>query len=351
MEYTLRRKGQRNFEIFWPEKVLVKGQWETKYQSISTGTKDETEARLFYDNFLNGLNSEQIGVCTHISQVLHEYTKELVARGTTNKNLERHHSIVKQLLIHMGDLEIPTITNRKTVEYIRNRKVKASTASRELSLLHAALMFCRKVELIDWNPVQFENVKSGVRDRYLSREEIAALLESSDSYHLSLWLNIALSTAARSGAILGLHKDRVSMDDNILDFRDPTITGKKKPRPVIPMPTQLRPHIADAINRSKSGYLVEKKGEPLRSIYPCFMKAVKKAGLSTDVTPHIMRHTCAVHMVKDGVEIYEVSKYLAHTSIEITQKHYAKFHPNFMKKSSEVGSSLIEAPKFSVVQG
>lgn len=351
MEYTLRKKGERNFEIFWPERILVEGKWKTNYQSISTGTKDEAEARLFYDNFLKGLSSEQIGACTRMSQVLHEYTKELVARGTTKKNLYRHRSIVRQLLTHMGDLEIPTITNRKSVEYIRNRKVAASTASRELSLLHAALMFCRKVELIDWNPVQFENVKSGVRDRYCSREEIAALLEAADSYHLTLWLNIALSTAARSGAILSLHKDRVSMDDNILDFRDPTIVGKHKPRPVIPMPTKLRPHLADAINRSKSGYLVEKNGKPLTSIYPCFMEAVKKAGLSADVTPHIMRHTCAVHMVKDGVEIYEVSKYLAHTSIEITQKHYAKFHPDFMKKSSEVGSSLIESPKFSVVQG
>jgi integrase len=289
-----------------------------------------------------------------MSQVLHEYTKELVARGSTSKNLERHHSIVRQLLKHMGDLEIQTITNRKSVEYIRNREgmgVKGSTASRELTVLHAALMFCRKVELIDWNPVQFENIKSGVRDRYLSREEIAALLESSNSYHLSLWLNIALSTAARSGAILGLHKDRVRMDDNIIDFRDPTIKGRQKPRPVIPMPTKLRPHLADAINRSRSGYLVEKNGKPLISIYPDFMKAAERAGLSADVTPHIMRHTCAVHMVKNGVEIYEVSKYLAHTSIEITQKHYAKFDPKFMEKSSKVGSSLIESPKFSVVQG
>ena len=282
--------------------------------------------------------------------MLNEYTNELIARGTWGRNLARHNSIVKQLLTYMGDLEISTITNRKTVEYIRNRKVKGSTASRELNVLHAALMFCRKVELIDWNPVQFENVNSGVRDRYLSRDEIAALLESSDSYHLSLWLNIALSTAARSGAILGLHKDRTRMDDNIIDFRDPTIKGRQKPRPVIRMPAKLRPHLADAINRSKSGYLVEKNGKPLISIYPDFMKAAERAGLSADVTPHIMRHTCAVHMVKNGVEIYEVSKYLAHTSIEITQKHYAKFDPKFMEKSSEVGSSLIEVPKFSVVQ-
>ena len=74
MEYTLRRKGQRNFEIFWPERILVEGKWKTNYQSISTGTKDEAEARLFYDNFLKGLSSEQIGACTRMSQVLHEYT-------------------------------------------------------------------------------------------------------------------------------------------------------------------------------------------------------------------------------------------------------------------------------------
>ena len=50
-----------------------------------------------------------------------------------------------------------------------------------------------------------------------------------------------------------------------------------------------------------------------------------------------MRHTCAVHMVKNGVPIYEVSRYLGHKTVAITQSNYAKFAPDFMEKSSEVG--------------
>ena len=34
-----------------------------------------------------------------------------------------------------------------------------------------------------------------------------------------------------------------------------------------------------------------------------------------------LRHTCAVHMVKNGVPIYEVSKYLGHESVQTTETH------------------------------
>ena len=69
---------------------------------------------------------------------------------------------------------------------------------------------------------------------------------------------IALSTAARSGAILGLKCDKVNFADSIIDFRDESIEGKHKPRSVIKMPEALRPYLEDAVSKSVSGYVVEK---------------------------------------------------------------------------------------------
>lgn len=276
-----------------------------------------------------------------VFKVLDEYTRELVARKTSTKNLQRHHSAVRILTRHIGDLEHYELTKKNIRDYIRNRDVKPQTASRELDVLSSALNFCNNERIIDWSIFKFEKYKSPARATFLSRKDIDALLSECHEYHLRVWMLIALSTAARSGAILGLKCDKVNFVDSIIDFRDESIEGKHKPRSVIKMPEALRPYLEDAVSKSVSGYVVEKDGKPVKSIYYDCIRAAQRAGLK-NVSPHTMRHTCAVHMVKNDVPIYEVSKYLGHKSIEITQKHYAKFSPDFMKKSSNVGSMLIQ---------
>jgi integrase len=275
-----------------------------------------------------------------VSEVLHEYTKELMHRKTSPNNMMKHHSVVRTILNYMGDISHERVNRVSVREYMNNRRVKPQTASREMAVLRAALHFCSDEELIDWKPFKFDVVKAKPRERFLSQEEIASLLSNCNG-HLKLWTMIALSTAARSGAILGLKCDRVNFNDNIIDFRNVDVEGRQKPRSVIRMPEQLRPHLEGAVSKSVSGYVIEKNGQPLTSIYKEFKSAGARAGLQ-DVSPHTLRHTCAVHMVKNGVPIYEVSKYLGHESVQTTETHYAKFAPDFMQKSSAIGSMLIQ---------
>lgn len=275
-----------------------------------------------------------------ISQVLDRYTRELQERRTSFRNLQRHNSTVKVLIENMGDVRFDALDWSVTRNYIRNRRAKPQTAARELHVLRAALHFCRKVGEIEWTPFIFDDAKPPARERWLTLNEIGRLLDACEDDFVKLWTRIALSTAARAEAILSLTTDRVHFEENIIDFRDPTIMGKHKPRSVIKMPSSLRPHLEEASRNSQSGYIVERNGKRVREIYSHFKKVAVSAGLD-DVTPHIMRHTCAVHMVKNGVPIYEVSRYLGHKTVAITQSNYAKFAPDFMEKSSEVGSSLI----------
>ena len=46
-------------------------------------------------------------------------------------------------------------------------------------------------------------------------------------------------------------------------------------------------------------------------------------------------------MAKHGVPIKEISKYLGHSSITITERVYAKYYPEFMKESVSVMGNLI----------
>jgi len=343
MEYKLKepRGDRRHWEIYWTEKVHRGGKWVVVPRRYSTGQEDEEKAKQVFSGWVTGQSDEfDLDLISTLSEVIQEYTKELISRKTTKRNMTRHYSIVKQLTNYFGNRKISSFCKQDVRNYIRSRPVLPQSASRELGVLNAALNFCHEEELIDWTPFKMKLVKSGVRDRFLTLSEIKVLLESCNEWFVQVWTTIALATAARSEAILQLTESNINFSDNIINFNNPSIEGKHKPRSIIRMPSALKPILKEAVSKSSSGFLVEKDGKPVQTIYRHFQKAVKKSGLK-DVNPHCLRHTCAVQMAKNGVPILEISNYLGHTNTATTQNHYARFQPEFMTKSSEVGSNII----------
>lgn len=50
-----------------------------------------------------------------------------------------------------------------------------------------------------------------------------------------------------------------------------------------------------------------------------FRAAAKRAGITKKITPHILRHCFATHLVESGVDISIVKEFLGHSSIQTTQ--------------------------------
>ena len=59
-----------------------------------------------------------------------------------------------------------------------------------------------------------------------------------------------------------------------------------------------------------------------------FRKLAKLAGIKTKV--HDLRRTCGAWLIQSGVDIYQVSKYLRHSSVVVTEKHYIDILPSDM---------------------
>ncbi len=106
-----------------------------------------------------------------------------------------------------------------------------------------------------------------------------------------------------------------------------------KGRAIVPMLRTARAALLEARQGSLSDYVIEWAGKPVRSVKRGLAAAAKRAGLAK-VTPHMLRHSAAVHMAEDGVSMDEIAQYLGHSNVTVTRNTYARYSPDHLRKAA-----------------
>jgi integrase len=140
--------------------------------------------------------------------------------------------------------------------------------------------------------------------------------------NLFLWL--ALHTAARRTAIQELRWDQVDFDIDVIHYLPDGAVQSRKRKASVPISETLKPVLEEAWRRrlSDTSLVIGSGGkinEPLRLV-------AEKAGVA-GVTPHVMRHTAATIMARNGVSIWVIAQVLGNT-VEQVEKVYAKWTPD-----------------------
>lgn len=334
--YRLRRFPNGYWRICWTQGRVT--------HSRSTRCRDEAGAKLELQRWLEARRPKPRSYS--VTMALADYLDDRRGEVAAHARLQHAAKPVRRLL---GRLKVAELTPAVARRYARARRAEGigdGTIGRELAALRAALRLAKGEGRIRDVPMLPLPERPPPRDRWLQRADAERLLAAAALAHIRLFILLALHTAARCGAILGLRWRQVDLDALLIDFRAPGRKATAKGRAVVPINGTLRTALLTAretilalcLTKGRSANIndapvIAWRGRPLRCVARGVAAACRRAAIE-GVTPHIFRHTAATWMAQAGVPIERIAQYLGHTNPAITAKVYAKHRPDWLRDAA-----------------
>ena len=274
---------------------------------------------------------------------------------------------VERLAEYWGDKFVAAVSQETCNDYVAWRcaqkdkratkslghTIAPSTAKRELVTLSAALNWCWRNKKLNTPVVVTLPSVPEHRERYLKRNEVAALLLAALGFnrdgtrnkfrinrHLARFILIGLYTGTRHDAMLRLQwmpnttGGWFDLEAGILYRRPQDAIETNKRRTPAPIPARLMPHLR-RWRRLSTQYVVEYDGKPIASqLRRAWTSARELAGLRADVTPHTLKHTCATLMLQNGVSTWTVAGLLG-TSEAVICKVYGHHAVEHLRSAAD----------------
>jgi len=247
--------------------------------------------------------------------------------------------------------DVDRLVLRRYLLWMRKEGYVEASMARKLSELRSFCRYLLQEGLLDRNPVDaVSSPKVPKRlPRYLKMEEVEALLRATDlstpqGQRDRAILELLYAAGIRLSELVDLNLGNLSLDTGQM-----VVWGKGgKERVVLlgePAVRALRAYISDGRTKllrkkATNALFLNRFGGRLsrRSIGLILDKYSKLAGLWTKVTPHLLRHTFATHMLEGGANLRVVQELLGHAQPTTTEIYthvtpsrlrevYLKSHP------------------------
>lgn len=228
------------------------------------------------------------------------------------------------------------------LQYLHDMNKKSSTISRNLAsirLFYQFLLRNNKVKADPTEGIQSPKIEKRVPS-ILTSQEVSLLLDQPKSIDLKgirdkAMLEFAYATGMRVTEIISLNIEDVNMEEGYVTCK----TGSKQRN--IPLGKlslkALQEYIEDARPilikaESEKALFVNINGKRLTR--QGFWKIVKfykeQAHITKEITPHVLRHSFATHLLQNGAELKAIQTMLGHSDISSTQV-YMQFQDESIK--------------------
>lgn len=254
-------------------------------------------------------------------------------------------------LEHKDTVPITAIGSTELSSYIlslEKQGMSSATISRNIASVKSFFMYLLKKGVIASDPT--EQIKPPKIEKkipeVLNIEEINLLLEQPSKQtpkeiRDKAMLELLYATGMRVSELISIKLEDVNLSMSYILCKD---SNKER---VIPIENAARAALENYINNAResmcegSEYLFTnlKGAQMTRQGFWKLIKAyAKKAGIDKEITPHMIRHSFASHLVNNGADLKAVQEMLGHSDISTTQiylrsrrskikEEYDKAHP------------------------
>ncbi|MCK4664095.1 MAG: tyrosine-type recombinase/integrase [Bacteroidales bacterium] len=163
--------------------------------------------------------------------------------------------------------------------------------------------------------------KEKILPEVICQDEIIGLIEKTKNIKHKLVLSLLYSLGLRRQELIDLKTSDIDFQRNVIIVKQ----GKGKKDRQIPIPRNLKEQIISYLPEYKpEKYLIEgnKHGKYSgTSVINIVKDAAKRAGITKNVYPHILRHSIATHMLEEGTDITFIREFLGHNDLKTTMRY------------------------------
>ncbi|MDQ7820145.1 MAG: tyrosine recombinase XerC [Armatimonadota bacterium] len=227
------------------------------------------------------------------------------------------------------DQVTPEVARRYVVEL--DRRYARSSIARRLSALRGFFRFLYREGIVTRNPMSLVGPPRRPRrlPQFLTPEEVRAVLAAPDvttprGLRDRALLEVLYATGMRVAELVGLRLADLQWEGEI------RVLGKGRRERIVLLTaaarealdhylTRARPQLVGA--RRTDAVFVNARGGPLtdRGVRVIVLRAIRQAALARRVSPHVLRHTFATHLLDGGADLRAVQELLGHASLRTTQ--------------------------------
>jgi integrase/recombinase XerD len=281
-------------------------------------------------------------------------------RGLATNTILSYRQELEKYFTFLEKRKLPylSLNENDILDFIRQEGRRGGAVASQAHLISVLKSFYRyllKDECLDFNPVaNMALPKKWLKlPNYLDIEEIFRLLDTPDittaiGKRDKAILELMYASGLRISEVVQLKLDDVYLDEGFL-----RVFGKGSKERIVPFGAKARDCLKDYLDKSRPTLLKEVKPAQVflnyagaiftrQGLWKLIKAYGRKIGLANRLTPHVLRHSFATHLVEKGADLRSVQMLLGHSSIATTEiythlakgqvkKVYDQFHPRSKK--------------------
>ena len=235
---------------------------------------------------------------------------------------------------------------RRFLAYLREKKLGSRSIARKLSSIRSFFKFLQREGLLKNNPAAsiLSPKLEKTLPKFLTEDEMVSFVESPEVEKKLGKRNRAILELLYTSGMRVSELTALSINDVDLIGGVAKAAGKGKKERMVPLGNKAINALNDYLESRKeksNALFLNKNGTRLtsRGVYDVTQKYIKLLGGGTKhISPHVLRHSFATHLLNRGADLRSVQELLGHANLSTTQlythvttdrlkKVYDKAHP------------------------